>query len=199
MYMKNRKQKCHAESLLLSISSLLTKQRDPEQKHLRMTQGGAVHGFTLIELLVVVLIIGILSAIALPQYQKAVRKARISEARINLRALVDASDRYILETGDTSNVDLSNLDISIPTETKNWSYSTDDCGGGTNGKSGCRFVASPSFENGYEIAYASINYYGGEEWDETAGHFACISYDTTDKICPSLGKSTNNEFTFIID
>ena len=55
--------------------------------------------FTLIELLVVVLIIGILSAIALPQYTKAVEKARVAEVLQNAKALQEAMDIYLLEQG----------------------------------------------------------------------------------------------------
>ena len=56
-----------------------------------------VSGFTLIELLVVVLIIGILSAVALPQYQKTVLKSRTAEAWANLNALLKAGQVYCLE------------------------------------------------------------------------------------------------------
>ena len=57
--------------------------------------------FTLIELLVVVLIIGILAAIALPQYEKAVERSRASEAELVLRSLRDAQARCILQNGDS--------------------------------------------------------------------------------------------------
>ena len=56
-------------------------------------------GFTLIELLVVVLIIGILAAIALPQYEKAVLKSQAAEGLAMMKSLAPAVEEYVLTTG----------------------------------------------------------------------------------------------------
>ena len=72
-------------------------------------------GFTLIELLVVVLIIGILSAVALPQYQKAVEKSRAAEALTNLRAIVNAMQISKMANGVPAEK-LEDLDVSLPGE-----------------------------------------------------------------------------------
>lgn len=70
-------------------------------------------GFTLVELLVVVLIIGILSAAALPQYQKAVEKSRITALMPNLRTLKDSLEMYYVANGQYPNDSVADLDISI--------------------------------------------------------------------------------------
>ena len=69
-------------------------------------------GFTLIELLVVVLIIGILAAVAVPQYEKAVEKSRTAEAITGLTAIGHAQQVYHLATGSYAD-DWSDLDVSV--------------------------------------------------------------------------------------
>ena len=69
--------------------------------------------FTLIELLVVILIIGILAAIALPQYKKAVYKTKFTQAIQIGEEIASAEERHYLVNGKYT-INLEELDITIP-------------------------------------------------------------------------------------
>jgi prepilin-type N-terminal cleavage/methylation domain-containing protein len=71
-------------------------------RFLRMTRRPNA-GFTLIELLVVVLIIGILAAIAVPQYFKVVEKGKFAEPMEWINSLKGAQERYLARNGSYFN------------------------------------------------------------------------------------------------
>ncbi len=79
-------------------------------------------GFTLIELLVVVLIIGILAAIALPQYQRAVMRSRIMAGVPTVKALVEAANLHYFYhgRGPQSVADANNFDVNISAPGISW-------------------------------------------------------------------------------
>ena len=105
-------------------------------------------GFTLIELLVVVLIIGILAAIALPQYQTAVDKARFSTIMALVKAAKNEQEQYYLINGKYAK-DWNELGTEILPD-----------GFTINGESGYENV-NATYEN-YKISLADGSYVYGQ-------------------------------------
>lgn len=146
--------------------------------------------FTLIELLVVVLIIGILTAIALPQYQITSDKARYAQLMVLVKSLKDAQERYYMANGSYTR-NFEELDIEMPA-------------GGTL-QEGAGF---PSLR--YPFGFVRILYGAGNNWyvygrDKNAyqihlensdqpGVIRCLAYngkettqDRYNKVCLSFG------------
>lgn len=80
-------------------------------------------GFTLIEMLAVVLIVGILAAVAVPQYERAVEKSRATQAFILGKNLVEAEELHFLSTGAYTDSwdDLGEAEPQI----KGWTFELD--------------------------------------------------------------------------
>lgn len=154
-------------------------------------------GFTLIELLVVVLIIGILSAIALPQYTAAVEKARAAEAITNIKIFMDSLDRYAMS--DSGKIFDFQYDSDVQWTggewidqnyyTKHFNYSTGERAEGLVGAVSATREANGNYTLGAMKISGSYDYPGGACHGASSGWCKYCSTNNTSigrKICKGL-------------
>ena len=149
-------------------------------------------GFTLIELLVVVLIIGILAAVAVPQYQKAVEKSRVAEAVVMLNSIYHAYDLCRLSKSYSECYDFEAWDISMPSEvlegddcigeqcfnTKDWQYNIYD-----DGTLDAVRITHDDQRTGDERYPYHLDLHLKEVYEDP-GAISCLGYNSAcDKVC----------------
>ena len=113
-------------------------------------------GFTLIELLVVVLIIGILAAMALPQYFKAVERSRMTEAVTLMDSVAKAQRRKFLQTNSYVR-DFRGLDVSPKGAKLSQYYTKGDPETGRGGNGFRIKLDSYDFTDGQVFAYRVVD------------------------------------------
>ena len=155
-------------------------------------------GFTLIELLIVVLVVGILTSLALPQYQKAVKKAELSRYMTAVKALAQAEKVYFLARGEyTQELDQLTIGVSFthcPKKKESFGQYY-ECSG--NVRYGIFNDASNVQAGDANIRYAHVlkdSNNNGVSFK--AGDVACYSKgDFARKVCKSLGKGVEKKAT----
>ena len=163
-------------------------------------------GFTLIELLVVVLIIGILAAMAMPQYFKAVERSRMTEADTLLGSIAQSQRRKFLQTNRFAQ-NYKALDVS-PKDSNGTTYYTKGTAGngfmvvlsGTgfrDGQATATRVAAGSATGNLQYRYSLVRYYQGDNVQcngaNAAGQELCADFcgiDTPAATCCNNGAAT---------
>ena len=135
-------------------------------------------GFTLIELLVVVLIVGILAAVALPQYQLAVLKSRFVKAKTAARQIADAEEIYYMANGKYT-IDMDELDIDMPNLQKGWGSTNEQYY--TENQFQCNLVAIGGRAEVQCGIPNTIIYRLGYQYSTYDPFAACIAYGKNDK------------------
>ena len=127
-------------------------------------------GFTLIELLVVVLIIGILAAVALPQYTKAVEKSRAAEAMQMLGDIATAQQLHYMASNSfvevAAQTDLDKFDLSFPGFKAACTANGEDKGASVETSSFC-ITIKKNGNNAVATAYRKTGTYAGESLNIT--------------------------------